>query len=62
MPAVTAAPAPAPAADPVMPGVIQPAGEVSAAAEEANSEFLGSNPSMQDQVYPDPSAYHIPGM
>ena len=64
MPEVTAAPAPtpAPAADPVMPGVIQPAGEVSTAAEEANSDFLGSNPSMQDQVYPDPSAYHIPGM
>ena len=64
MPEVTAAPAPtpAPATDPVMPGVIQPAGEVSTAAEEANSDFLGSNPSMQDQVYPDPSAYHIPGM
>ena len=64
MPAPTiAAPEPVAAPTPTaMPGAITPAGEISVAAEEANSDYLGSNPSMQDQVYPDPSAYHIPGM
>ncbi len=51
-----------PDAAPVMPGVIQPAGEVATANTEANSNYLGQNPAMQDQLYPDPSAYHIPGM
>ena len=51
-----------PVAAPVMPGVIQPAGEVATANTEANSNYLGQNPAMQDQLYPDPSAYHIPGM
>ena len=59
----TAPAAPAPVGvDAVMPGVIQPAGEISAANSEANSSYLGSNPAMQDQLYPDPNSFHIPGM
>ena len=54
-----AAPQPANA---TLPNVIQPAGEVSLKAQEANSAYLGSNPAMQDQLYPDPSAFQIPGM
>lgn len=66
--AYPAAEAPAPAA-PVMPPVdaslatpaITPAGDAAAAAADANSTYLGTNPAMPDQLYPDPNAYHIPG-
>jgi len=54
---VQAAAAQAPAAEPIMPAVMQ-----EQAAPAVSPSTNGVNPVMQDQVYADPGAFHIPGM
>lgn len=44
--------------EPIMPAVLQEEDNTIAASPSVN----GVNPVMQDQVYADPSAFHIPGM
>ena len=52
-----AAAAQAPVEEPIMPAVMQ-----EQAAPAVSPSTNGVNPVMQDQVYADPSAFHIPGM